>query len=1309
MPLTPLSPLRLMHGIPPRLAQRILLGQSIDISDESSLVSSRKEEHAKESAGSRRSLDISELARALQTTNGIRGGESEENRRDNIINGKRKRKKKRKIRNEEEKDEFLLQSEGAKDEKDVLEQSPHDNDALTLDVGRAEMETTKVKRRKRKKKGNDRALMIDAEERTDGARGEQIFMHATEGTTFPPSEGPQNEKDATTASDAASSPKISSGPGERRRKKCESLKKFVGGERKRNFDDSGDQSQQIQLNSEDDLIDKAQIIEASETSSTATVTTGAEDITPREFIKMNNSPDRGVSDNTGEASRSIVGKERKKKRKRRKANNQNDGGEVEDESNAVVIDENLAQSANEKDESTFGDVEVKVTNEDQNAIMQIDEEGDGSDVDLKRFDELSQESAVQEEMNELVSSKKRKVRKRKKNQISPDYENEEIGAPSLTQHESSVDTLMETEINGISEQDAVKDVDGDLVEATTKDVANNDAETAIEPIERSAIDSNEEAFQGDVMESLGSSVPIDSEDDRTNDTHESIVSNKAITAEVTNNCSDDELATFSADAFPLVCAQEGQEVEGEESKDDLKVAEERENKEKERGGKAFSFDAPSEAEMLVANKDESVEDTSGFKEVDFKSEKSADPAESIGSEQGSEIDGEEQSTATIVESHSAQIEKSNIDGTSPLVAEESIFEAVGEEIGAASDSDVPHERNSNETIDYSEKETSEGAVNLYGQDEMDRGLDGLENLTNGAVIQDEIAESTAAIEADENRHGIDEDDDDSAEKTGSDSEASKETMEPTPDDEEGQTFRSNHNIDKAFTLKESSSEKILFGAEESTVTGNEESHKEDEDKISDIVASSLFPHGEEGDNNEMNPPSSLPSSNDDMLPADDEEGLSLASCEEPIDDGDEKNIKDELSTIEGRNPESGDASDNNIVDSKSAENIITEKGYLHEIAEEQESTSTIGLEEPVEEFDDDCLTCSVVTWNLAESPPSEKEASFFRKFRKIDGTGSDLVMIGAQECEEIKPRRAEGHRSRHIRRLGVQMLGKDYVPLAIHSLGGIQMALYCHRDVLGDVEMIDIADVTCGVGNVFHNKGAIGAYLKMRYHAESGVTKCSRMLFITAHLAAHVKNVDARNDDFKRIVSELEAQAPMRFLRPRKNRDGTPATCDGSHLLNSVDHVFFSGDLNYRVNLPREYVEHCINEIKTCTSKEPSAAGNLMKKLLRQDQLLQTIASGKAFHGFDEGKITFLPTFKFDKGTAFYDTSHKQRVPAWTDRILFKSNKLQVLDYNSVSGAVHSDHRPVYGTFKVGWGLTEQTMKKERSTKRKKSRSSRTR
>ena len=87
---------------------------------------------------------------------------------------------------------------------------------------------------------------------------------------------------------------------------------------------------------------------------------------------------------------------------------------------------------------------------------------------------------------------------------------------------------------------------------------------------------------------------------------------------------------------------------------------------------------------------------------------------------------------------------------------------------------------------------------------------------------------------------------------------------------------------------------------------------------------------------------------------------------------------------------------------------------------------------------------SVVTWNLAEESPSEEDASFIRRFRKLgisSDKGSDLVLIAGQECENIKPRRTEGRRSREYRRLMIKMLGKGYMPIALHLLGGIQFGL----------------------------------------------------------------------------------------------------------------------------------------------------------------------------------------------------------------------------------------------------------------------------
>ena len=72
-----------------------------------------------------------------------------------------------------------------------------------------------------------------------------------------------------------------------------------------------------------------------------------------------------------------------------------------------------------------------------------------------------------------------------------------------------------------------------------------------------------------------------------------------------------------------------------------------------------------------------------------------------------------------------------------------------------------------------------------------------------------------------------------------------------------------------------------------------------------------------------------------------------------------------------------------------------------------------------------------------------------------------------------------------------------------------------------------------------------------------------------------------------------------------------------------------------------------------------------------------------------EGPLNFKPTYKYDLGTADYDTSSKGRIPSWTDRILFVPRQgVQCLAYNSDDSIRTSDHRPVYASFSVDVDLS---------------------
>ena len=122
-----------------------------------------------------------------------------------------------------------------------------------------------------------------------------------------------------------------------------------------------------------------------------------------------------------------------------------------------------------------------------------------------------------------------------------------------------------------------------------------------------------------------------------------------------------------------------------------------------------------------------------------------------------------------------------------------------------------------------------------------------------------------------------------------------------------------------------------------------------------------------------------------------------------------------------------------------------------------------------------------------------------------------------------------------------------------------------------------------------------------------------------------------------------------------------------------MDHemCILNGDLNYRIDtMSRDTVIKAIN------------AKNL-NKLLERDQLLVSRRRNPWFRlrTFSEQKITFAPTYKYDVGTDRYDTSEKNRSPAWCDRLLYRGvGRMKQVDYRRHELRL-SDHRPVSGTF----------------------------
>ncbi len=76
----------------------------------------------------------------------------------------------------------------------------------------------------------------------------------------------------------------------------------------------------------------------------------------------------------------------------------------------------------------------------------------------------------------------------------------------------------------------------------------------------------------------------------------------------------------------------------------------------------------------------------------------------------------------------------------------------------------------------------------------------------------------------------------------------------------------------------------------------------------------------------------------------------------------------------------------------------------------------------------------------------------------------------------------------------------------------------------------------------------------------------------------------------------------------------------------------------------------------TREAAEAHIAAKAYGELLQHDQLHAEMAAGRVFSGFSEGgPVTHPPTFKYEHGTLdTLDASKKQRVPSFTDRVLFR-------------------------------------------------------
>ncbi|GAB1607907.1 inositol polyphosphate 5-phosphatase K-like, partial [Argonauta hians] len=230
---------------------------------------------------------------------------------------------------------------------------------------------------------------------------------------------------------------------------------------------------------------------------------------------------------------------------------------------------------------------------------------------------------------------------------------------------------------------------------------------------------------------------------------------------------------------------------------------------------------------------------------------------------------------------------------------------------------------------------------------------------------------------------------------------------------------------------------------------------------------------------------------------------------------------------------------------------------------------------------------------------------------------------------------------------------KGYIRFKDVRLSGMLELAFCRQNIFTLINGIESEKTKTGFGGWWGNKGGVC----IRFDV-NGINMC----IVNSHLAAHRDQTPERIMDLNSILED------------QKFRDD-----DVNNILDH-DYVLWLGDLNFRLDdLPRPEVLQRIKD------KD-------YRYLLHYDQLNRTRNQGLAFVDFKEGSITFPPTYKFDVDTDVYDTSEKQRVPAWCDRILWLSHDdsyegvhldIKQLHYSDHPSYKISDHRPVTSLFEV--------------------------
>ncbi|THH14853.1 hypothetical protein EW146_g5539 [Bondarzewia mesenterica] len=279
-------------------------------------------------------------------------------------------------------------------------------------------------------------------------------------------------------------------------------------------------------------------------------------------------------------------------------------------------------------------------------------------------------------------------------------------------------------------------------------------------------------------------------------------------------------------------------------------------------------------------------------------------------------------------------------------------------------------------------------------------------------------------------------------------------------------------------------------------------------------------------------------------------------------------------------------------------------------------------------------------------------------FLAHDPRAPDIVAVGFQELLPLY--------------LGLSGLSKSVVEER-NALILSQIETHAHNKekyslVAKSRELRDVQTQWTGCGPAYMgNKGAVG--VRFRAEGEDGglgeVCVCSP--------DAHEPNLAQRIADYHHIVGSLL------FLPLADSSASSPPT-----TIYSTSHLFFLGDLNFRLSLPPFHALAGINQRDNLLSALSTNEGR--EELKEFDQLLIEHRKNTILQGLREGEFwRFQCSYKYNIGDV--DRYNIQRPPSWTDRVLYTTytdspdtpdkTAITNLLYTTIPSYTMSDHKPI--------------------------------